>query len=150
MNSICLMGRLTGDPELKTTQNGVSVTSFSVAVDRAYRSKEQERQTDFINCVAWRNTAEFISRYFRKGQRIALQGSLQSRKYTANDGSQRTVYEVVVDNAFFCESKGGNAGGTPSYDSQIPVMSEPKPAFSPVHSGDFEPIFADTDEDLPF
>ena len=148
MNVICLMGRLTGDPELKTTQNGVSVTSFSVAVDRAYRSKDQERQTDFINCVAWRNTAEFISRYFRKGQRIALQGSLQSRKYTANDGSQRTVYEVVVDNAFFCESKGGNAGGAPSYDSQIPVYSEVKPAFSTANSGDFEDIL--TDEDLPF
>ena len=148
MNSICLMGRLTGDPELKTTQTGVSVTSFSVAVDRAYRSKDQERQTDFINCVAWRNTAEFISRYFRKGQRIALQGSLQSRRYTANDGSQRTVYEVVVDNAFFCESKGGNAGGAPSYDSQIPVMSEAKPAFSTANAGDFEEIL--TDEDLPF
>ena len=148
MNSICLMGRLTGDPELKTTQTGVSVTSFSVAVDRAYRSKDQERQTDFINCVAWRGTAEFISRYFRKGQRIALQGSLQSRKYTANDGSQRTVYEVVVDNAFFCESKGGNAGGAPSYTSQIPVMSEAKPAFSTANSGDFEDIL--TDEDLPF
>ena len=148
MNSICLMGRLTGDPELKTTSNGVSVTSFSVAVDRAYRSKDQERQTDFINCVAWRNTAEFISRFFHKGQRIALQGSLQSRKYTANDGSQRTVYEVVVDNAFFCESKGGNAGGAPSYDSQIPVYSEAKPAFSTANSGDFEDIL--TDEDLPF
>lgn len=148
MNAICLMGRLTGDPELKTTQSGVSVTSFSVAVDRAYRSKDQERQTDFINCVAWRNTAEFISRYFRKGQRIALQGSLQSRKYTANDGSQRTVYEVVVDNAFFCESKGGNAGGAPSYDSQVPVYSEAKPAFSTANSGDFEDIL--TDEDLPF
>ena len=148
MNSICLMGRLTGDPELKTTQTGVSVTSFSVAVDRAYRSKDQERQTDFINCVAWRSTAEFISRYFRKGQRIALQGSLQSRRYTANDGSQRTVYEVVVDNAFFCESKGSNAGGAPSYDSQIPVMSEAKPAFSTANAGDFEEIL--TDEDLPF
>ena len=148
MNAICLMGRLTGDPELKTTQSGVSVTSFSVAVDRAYRSKDQERQTDFINCVAWRGTAEFISRYFRKGQRIALQGSLQSRKYTANDGSQRTVYEVVVDNAFFCESKGGNAGGAPSYDSQVPVYSEAKPAFSTANSGDFEDIL--TDEDLPF
>ena len=148
MNSICLMGRMTGDPELKTTQNGVSVTSFSVAVDRAYRSKDQERQTDFINCVAWRNTAEFISRYFRKGQRIALQGSLQSRKYTANDGSQRTVYEVVVDNAFFCESKGGNAAGAPGYDSQIPQYSEAKPAFSTANSGDFEPVFSD--EDLPF
>lgn len=148
MNSICLMGRLTGDPELKTTQTGVAVTSFSVAVDRAYRSKDQERQTDFINCVAWRNTAEFISRYFRKGQRIALQGSLQSRRYTAQDGSQRTVYEVVVDNAFFCESKGGNAGGAPSYDSQIPQYSEAKPAFSTANSGDFEEIL--TDEDLPF
>lgn len=148
MNSICLMGRLTGDPELKTTQSGVSVTSFSVAVDRAYRSKDQERQTDFINCVAWRNTAEFISRYFRKGQRIALQGSLQSRKYTANDGSQRTVYEVVVDNAFFCESKGGNAAGAPGYDSQVPQYSEARPAFSTANSGDFEEIL--TDEDLPF
>ena len=148
MNSICLMGRLTGDPELKTTQSGVSVTSFSVAVDRAYRSKDQERQTDFINCVAWRGTAEFISRYFRKGQRIALQGSLQSRKYTANDGSQRTVYEVVVDNAFFCESKGGNAAGAPGYDSQVPQYSEAKPAFSTANSGDFEEIL--TDEDLPF
>ena len=148
MNSVCLMGRLTGDPELKTTQSGVSVTSFSIAVDRAYRSKEQERQTDFINCVAWRNTAEFISRYFRKGQRIALQGSLQSRKYTANDGSQRTVFEVVVDNAFFCESKGGNAAGAPGYDSQVPQYSEAKPAFSTANSGDFEDIL--TDEDLPF
>ena len=148
MNSVCLMGRLTGDPELKTTQSGVSVTSFSVAVDRAYRSKDSERQTDFINCVAWRQTAEFISRYFRKGQRIALQGSLQSRKYTANDGSQRTVYEVVVDNAFFCESKAGNAAGAPSYDSQIPQYSEAKPAFSTANSGDFEEIL--TDEDLPF
>ena len=148
MNSICLMGRLTGDPELKTTQSGFSVTSFTVAVDRAYRSKDQERQTDFINCVAWRGTAEFISRYFRKGQRMALQGSLQTRKYTANDGSQRTVYEVVVDNAFFCESKGNAAGGAPSYDSQIPVMSEAKPAFSTANSGDFEDIL--TDEDLPF
>ena len=148
MNTICLMGRLTGDPELKTTPNGISVTSFRVAVDRAYRSKDQERQADFIPCTAWRGTAEFISRYFRKGQRIALQGSLQTRRYTANDGSQRTVYEVVVDNAFFCESKGHTAGGAPSYDSQIPVMSEPKPAFSTANSGDFETIL--TDEDLPF
>ena len=91
------MGRLTGDPELKTTQSGVSVTSFSVAVDRAFRSKDQERQTDFINCVAWRQTAEFISRYFHKGQRIALQGSLQSRKYTANDGTKRIDYFIEAD-----------------------------------------------------
>ncbi len=148
MNSVCLMGRLTADIELKTTQSGVSVASFSVAVDRAFRAKDQERQTDFINCVAWRQTAEFISRYFRKGQRIALQGSLQSRSYTANDGSKRTVYEVVVDNAFFCESKGGQAGGTPGYDSQIPAVSEAKPAFSTANAGDFEEILSD--EELPF
>ena len=148
MNSICLMGRLTGDPELKTTQNGFSVTSFTVAVDRAFRGKDQERQTDFIPCTAWRGTAEFISRYFRKGQRIALQGSLQSRTYTTNDGSKRTAYDVVVDNAFFCESKGGNAGGAPGYDSQIPQAFEAKPAFSTANTGDFEEIL--TDEDLPF
>ncbi len=148
MNSICLMGRLTGDPELKTTQSGFSVTSFSVAVDRAFRSKDQERQTDFINCVAWRGTAEFITRYFRKGQRIALHGSLQSRSYTANDGSKRTVFEVVVDNAFFCESKGGQSAGAPNYDSQIPQVSEARPAFSTANTGDFEEIL--TDEELPF
>ena len=148
MNSICLMGRLTGDPELKTTQSGVSVTNFSVAVDRAFRSKDQERQTDFSNCVAWRGTAEFITRYFRKGQRIAVQGSLQSRSYTANDGSKRTVYEVVVDNAFFCESKGGQTAGAPNYDSQIPHVSEARPAFSTANTGDFEEIL--TDEELPF
>lgn len=148
MNSICLMGRLTGDPELKTTQNGFSVTSFTVAVDRAFRSKDQERQTDFIPCTAWRGTAEFITRYFRKGQRIAVQGSLQSRSYTANDGSKRTVYEVVVDNAFFCESKGGQTAGAPNYDSQIPQVSEARPAFSTANTGDFEEIL--TDEELPF
>ncbi len=148
MNSVCLMGRLTADIELKTTQSGVPVANFTVAVDRAFRSKDQERQTDFINCVAWRQTAEFISRYFHKGQRMALQGSLQVRSYTANDGSKRTIYEVVVDNAFFCESKGGNAGGAPSYDSQVPAVSEPKPAFSTANTGDFEEIL--TDEELPF
>lgn len=148
MNSICLMGRLTADIELKTTQSGVAVASFSVAVDRAYRSKDQERQTDFINCVAWRQTAEFISRYFHKGQRIALNGSLQSRSYTANDGSKRTVYEVVVDNAYFCESKGGQAGGAPNYDSQIPAVTEARPAFSTANAGDFEEILSD--EELPF
>lgn len=105
MNTINLMGRICGEPELKTTNNGVSVVSFNLAVDRTYTPKGQEKQTDFIPCVAWRGTAEFISKYFRKGQRMAVVGSLQSRKYTANDGGQRTAYEVVVDNAFFCEGK---------------------------------------------
>ena len=148
-NKVILGGRLTADPELKQTQSGIAVVSFSVAVNRRFsKNATQQSETDFFNVTAWRATAEFVSRYFHKGQRIALQGSLQSRKYTANDGSQRTVYEVVVDNAFFCESKGGNAGGAPSYDSQIPAVSEPKPAFSTANSGDFETIL--TDEDLPF
>lgn len=105
MNVITLMGRLTSDPELKTTNNGNSVTSFNLAVDRSYTPKGQEKQTDFIPCVAWRGTADFISKYFHKGQRIAVKGELQQRSYTGNDGSKRSVFEVIVDGAFFCESK---------------------------------------------
>ncbi len=129
MNVVTLIGRLTAEPELKTTQSGVSVTSFTLAVDRAYTPKGEERQTDFINCVAWRNTAEFITRYWHKGQRMAVKGELQQRSYTANDGSKRTVHEVVVDGAFFCEDK--------------------KQAASPAAPAEgFEEIVAD--EDLPF
>ena len=93
MNVICLLGRLTTDPELRRTQTDTAVTSFSVAVDRAFQPKDSEqRQADFINCVAWRQTAEFICRHFHKGQRIALQGSLQSRNYTDKDGNKRTAF----------------------------------------------------------
>ena len=142
MNAICLMGRLTSDPELKTTANGVSVTSFNLAVDRTYTPKDQEKQTDFITCVAWRGTAEFISKYFRKGQRMALQGSLQTRKYTANDGGQRTVYEVVVDNAFFCESKNNQSQQTANITQlpQYPAVVQ--------NQQELEEVL--TDEDLPF
>lgn len=146
MNVVCLLGRLTATPELKTTQSGVSVTSFSVAVDRTYQPKGAERQTDFINCVAWRNTADFVCRYFQKGQRIALQGSLQSRSYTDKNGNNRTVFEVIVDNAFFAESKANTA---PRIDSQpAPAFTEPAPAFSTAGSSDFEEIVGD--DDLPF
>ena len=147
MNVVCLLGRLTATPEQKTTQSGVSVTSFSVAVDRTYQPKGAERQTDFINCVAWRNTAEFICRYFQKGRRIALQGSLQSRSYTDKNGNNRTVFEVVVDNAFFAESKNGGAAA-PRTDSEVPTYNEAPPAFSTAGTGDFEEIV--TDDDLPF
>lgn len=150
MNSVCLMGRLTAEPELRHTQSQVSVTSFSIAVDRTYQVKGQERQTDFINIVAWRQTAEFICSYFHKGNRIAIQGSLQSRNYTDRDGNKRTAYEVVCDNAFFCESKngGGYVPAAPGADSQIPTYTEPQPAFSTAQSGDFEEIVGD--DDLPF
>lgn len=156
MNSVCLLGRLTADPELRQTQSQIPVLSFSIAVDRTFQPKGQEqRQADFINLVAWRQTAEFISRYFRKGQRIAVQGSLQSRQYTDKEGNKRTAYEVVVDNAFFCESKSSNAGGyssgygAPSFGApQQPAYTESKPAFSTAAAGDFEEIVGD--EDLPF
>lgn len=156
MNSVCLLGRLTADPELRQTQSQIPVLSFTIAVDRAFQPKGQEqRQADFINLVAWRQTAEFISRYFKKGQRIAVHGSLQARQYTDKEGNKRTAYEVVVDNAFFCESKGGNATGydagygAPSFGApQQPAYTESKPAFSTAAAGDFEEIVGD--EDLPF
>ncbi len=149
MNVVCLLGRLTATPEQKTTQGGVSVTSFTVAVDRTYQPKgAEQRQADFIPCVAWRNTAEFICRYFQKGQRIALQGSLQSRSYTDKDGNRRTVYEVVVDNAFFAESKSNSQTAPRAMDSQVPTYTEAAPAFSNAGAGDFEEIVGD--DDLPF
>ena len=139
MNIISLMGRLTENPELKTTQNGVSVTSFTLAVERGYTPKGQERQTDFINCVAWRQTAEFVTKYFCKGQRVALNGSLQSRKYTDKDGNNRVAFEVVADQVYFADGKkdNGNAGQTSStnYDTSS-------------YTGEFANV--DDDDDLPF
>lgn len=138
MNVVCLLGRLTADPELKRTASDIAVTNFDVAVDRAYQKEGQERQADFIHIVAWRQTAEFITRYFRKGQRIALQGWLQSRSYTDRDGNKRTAYEVVVDNAFFAESK--------KADDAPPAR--PDIGFSTASPNDFEEIIGD--DDLPF
>jgi single-strand DNA-binding protein len=135
MNVITLMGRMTSDPELKTTNSGVSVTSFNLAVDRSYTPKGQEKQTDFIPCVAWRGTAEFISKYFRKGSKIAVKGELQQRTYTANDGSKRNVFEVIVDGAFFCESK-----AEPSVEMKAAVSGNKPSEWQEIGS----------DEELPF
>ena len=149
MNFVCLMGRLTADPELRRTANQTAVTSFTLAIDRRFVPQGQERQADFINCVAWRQTAEFICRYFHKGQRIALQGSLQARQYTDRDGNKRTAYEVVVDNAEFCESKSATGGYAPRQnDSQISPYAEPATAFSTAAPDDFEEITGD--DQLPF
>lgn len=104
MNNISLVGRLTADPVLKQTPNGNDVVSFTVAVDR-YSSKDGEKKADFIPCVAWKGTAIFISRYFKKGQFIGLTGRLETRQFTDKDGNNRTAYEVVAQNAFFTESK---------------------------------------------
>ncbi len=115
MNKVILMGRLTRDPELRTTPNGVSVCSFTIAVNRRFKNAEGSYDADFINCVAWRQTGEFVSRYFTKGRMIAVVGSLQTRTYE-KDGQKRYATEVQVDEAHFTESKGsaegaGNTGG---------------------------------------
>lgn len=109
LNKVILAGRLTADPELKTTPNGISVCSFSVAVDRRY--SKDNKQTDFINIVAWRSTAEFITKYFSKGNSICVCGSIQTRNYTDKNGNKRTAVEVVAEEATFCEGKKNTAEG---------------------------------------
>ena len=140
-NLVVLTGRLTADPELKTTANGIPVTSFSIAVNRSYRSgEEQQPQTDFINIVAWRRTAEFITRYFKKGSLIGIEGSIQTRRYTDKNGANRTAFEVVVNNAQFVESK---------RDSAAPGAAEPA-SYSNAGINDFAEIDNGSDDDLPF
>ncbi len=112
LNHIVIMGRLTRDPELRSTTSGVNVASFTVAVDRDFGSKDSgEKQTDFINCVAWRSTADFMKKYFFKGSMIVVSGRLQIRDYTDKEGNKRTAAEIVADNVYFGESKRRDDGG---------------------------------------
>lgn len=135
LNVVALMGRLTADPELRTTPAGVSVTSFTIAVDRSFVKQGEERQADFINCVAWRGTADFVAKYFQKGSLIAVDGSIQTRRYQDKDGHNRTAFEVVADNAHFAGSK---------EKAEKPAYSAPEqPSYD-----DFATI--DDAEDLPF
>lgn len=106
MNTVILMGRLTKDPELTQTTSGVSVAKFTLAVQRNFRNAEGEYDVDFINCVAWRTNAEFIDKYFKKGERILVAGTMQVRSYEATDGTKRYVTEVVVNETHFVETKG--------------------------------------------
>ena len=138
-NLVVLTGRLTADPELKTTPNGISVTSFSIAVARRYRAGE-EAQTDFINIVAWRQTAEFITKYFRKGSMIGLEGSIQTRRYTDKNGNNRTAFEVVANNVQFVESKKDSNSG----------VADTNESFSNAAADDFTEISDNIDDDLPF
>ena len=155
LNSVIIMGRLTADPELRTTPNGLSVTSFTVAVDRNYKSGD-ERQTDFISVVAWRGTADFVTRFFKKGQMIAVQGSLQVSNYEDKNGNKRTNYDVVADNVSFCGSK--NEGGNNTYAAARPE-SAPAVSYQSADAGSFSvlpddnqgfPFASDDDEGLPF
>ena len=111
INTAVIMGRLTADPELKTTASGLSVLSFSVAVDRNYQKEGEEKAVDFINVVAWRKTAEFVSKYFHKGSMIAVEGSIQTRKYEDKDGNKRTAFEILANTVSFC---GKEANSTPA------------------------------------
>lgn len=118
LNIVALMGRLTHTPELKTTQNGTSVCSFSIAVDRTYTPKGEERKADFIDIVAWRQTAEFICKYFQKGSMIAIDGSIQTRSYQDKQGSSRTKVEVLANNVSFCGSKAADKPAVRDFDQQ--------------------------------
>ena len=105
LNKVILMGRLTRDPELKSTTGGVDVATFTLAVDRSYIKAGAEKETDFLDCVAWRGTAEFVSRYFKKGMQVAVSGRIQTRKWKDQNDQRRVSVEIVVDEAFFADSK---------------------------------------------
>lgn len=145
LNKTILMGRLTRDPELRRTGSGTAVTSFSLAVDRDYKAKGAEKETDFIDIVAWRNTAEFVSKYFSKGRMAVVEGRIQVRSYTDKDQNKRRAFEVVAENIYFGDSKkdGGNAGnyGGDNYGNDY--------AGGDYGSSNFQEL-DDTDGDLPF
>lgn len=165
LNRVILMGRITGNLELKTTASGISVTSFSIAVDRNYVKQGEQRQTDFINIVCWRQQAEFVCRYFQKGSMIALEGQIQTRTYQAKDGTNRYVTEVVADSISFTgekrENSGNNGyGNNNGYNNQSQNQAPPQQAYNQAPAqqqqssysngspSDFEEM--PLDDDLPF
>ena len=138
LNIVALMGRLTRDPEMRKTPQGVSVATFTVAVDRSFVKQGEERQADFIDIVCWRNTAEFVCKYFQKGSMIALNGSIQTRTYQDKNGNNRKAFEIVADNAHFAGEKkdgGAQGGGSPHYEEK--------------KNDDFA-VIDEGEEDLPF
>lgn len=147
INNVVLLGRLTATPELKATANGTSVTSFCIAVERRFQPKDGEKVADFINCIAWRGTAEFIARYFKKADMIAVTGEIQTRKYKDKDGNSRTAFEIVVDNASFCGGKSGDNNNNTVNNAVPPAYNVPTAYGAPTAAPAFEDI---TDEDLPF
>ena len=158
LNRIILMGRLTRDPELRRTGSGTAVTSFSLAVDRDFKSQSGEKETDFIDIVAWRSTAEFVSKYFTKGRMAVVEGRLQLRDWTDRDGNKRRTAEVIADNVYFGDSKrDGDGGGFSSGYSQggsaaggwsAPASNSGYGA--PPADGDQFAELSDDDGELPF
>lgn len=153
LNKSILMGRLTRDPELRCTAgSNISVVSFTLAVERDFKDSSGERQSDFIDCVAWRGTAEFIERYFKKGQMMCIAGRLQKRGYEDKNGNKRYITEVVVDNAYFCGKKDDSSNRGNYTDVNTYVDSEPyydTDSYNQASFSDFEEIMPD-DGDLPF
>ena len=147
LNKIILMGRLTRDPELRRTGTGTAVTSFSLAVDRDFKSQSGEKETDFIDIVAWRSTAEFVSKYFTKGRIAVVEGRLQIRDWTDKDGGKRRSAEVVADNVYFGDSK--RDGGDSSGYSAAPAYKNAAPSNFNAGGSDFAEIGED-DGELPF
>lgn len=147
INMVALMGRLTYSPELRSTPNGLSVLRFQVACDRNYQKDSKDRQADFIDCVAWRQTAEFISRYFHKGSMIAVEGTIQTSNYTDKDGNKRKQIEVLANNVSFCGGKAEN-GSQGTQGAQNEQYTQGGMDINPDTS-DFEEI-VDDDDDLPF
>lgn len=145
LNRVTVMGRLSRDPELRHTQSGIAVLSFSLAVDRDFKDKQTgERATDWINCVAWRNTANFIAGHFSKGRMIALSGRLQSREYTDRDGNKRYTTEILVDSAYFADSK-RESGYYPAPEGNANESELP-----PVEGEKFSEILEEDESDIPF
>ena len=162
LNRIIIMGRLVRDPELRTTQSGVSVTSFTLAVDRDFKNRDSgEKSTDFIDVVAWRQTAEFVCKYFGKGRMAVAEGRLQIRDWKDRDGNNRRSAEVVADNVYFADSKRDSAGGSDSYGAPPAYGAPAAPAYGGGQSygggygapaGDSSGFaeIDDQDGDLPF
>ena len=147
LNKAILLGRLTADPELRHTPNGVAVTSFTLAVNRRFAAQGQERQADFIDIVAWRNTAEFVTRYLKKGSQVAVVGSIQTRTYKDKDDHSRKAFEVVADEVHFAEGKRADAGeGNSAAGGREGPLGGESPAAAP--QGEFVPV--GDDDELPF
>lgn len=155
MNKAILIGRLTRDPELRTTTSGISSTSFTVAVSRTYTNQNGERETDFINCVAWRKQAENIAKYCKKGSQVAVEGRIQTRSYDAQDGTKRYVTEVLADNVTFLGAKGTSGDFQTNTNNEIENNFEPSQDIATTDVTedpfkDFGNEVALSDDDLPF
>ena len=146
LNHITIMGRLTRDPELRRTGSGTPVASFTLAVDRDFGKTESgEKETDFIDCVAWRNTAEFVEKYFSKGRMAVVAGRLQIRNWTDKEGNKRRTAEVIADQVYFADSKKEESGGS----SYAPAEAYTAPAYPATPASDFA-MLDDNDAQLPF